>query len=163
MAKEKKNEEVTEITEEVVDAAPVEAEDEAEKEVTEETAEEANEEEVTVLPSKKQRSRKKKVETQEVKPESEWKEQVVQIRRVTKVVKGGKKLSFRAIVVVGNQKGQVGTKSNCRRKKEPYNSSYLQNNNSAPDYRTFRRRFSYVKTCISRYRYYRRRCCSFSS
>ncbi|MBR2386307.1 hypothetical protein IKA92_03310, partial [bacterium] len=28
--------------------------------------------------------------------ESEWKEQVVQIRRVTKVVKGGKKLSFRA-------------------------------------------------------------------
>ncbi|MBQ3101813.1 30S ribosomal protein S5 [bacterium] len=40
--------------------------------------------------------------------ESEWKEQVVQIRRVTKVVKGGKKLSFRAIVIVGNKKGQVG-------------------------------------------------------
>ncbi len=33
---------------------------------------------------------------------------VVQIRRVTKVVKGGKKLSFRAVVVVGNGKGQVG-------------------------------------------------------
>ena len=66
------------------------------------------EEVVTELPAKKQRSRKKKVETQEVKPESEWKEQVVQIRRVTKVVKGGKKLSFRAIVIVGNQKGQVG-------------------------------------------------------
>ena len=63
---------------------------------------------VEQLPAKKQRSRKKKVETQEVKPESEWKEQVVQIRRVTKVVKGGKKLSFRAIVIVGNQKGQVG-------------------------------------------------------
>lgn len=40
--------------------------------------------------------------------ESEWKEKVVQIRRVTKVVKGGKKLSFRAVVVVGNEKGQVG-------------------------------------------------------
>ncbi|MBD2105239.1 30S ribosomal protein S5 [Leptolyngbya sp. FACHB-261] len=39
---------------------------------------------------------------------SEWQERVVQIRRVTKVVKGGKKLSFRAIVIVGNEKGQVG-------------------------------------------------------
>lgn len=66
------------------------------------------EENVEQLPAKKQRGRKKRVETQEVKPESEWKEQVVQIRRVTKVVKGGKKLSFRAIVIVGNQKGQVG-------------------------------------------------------
>lgn len=40
--------------------------------------------------------------------ETEWQERVVQIRRVTKVVKGGKKLSFRAIVVVGNEQGQVG-------------------------------------------------------
>ncbi|WP_245395541.1 30S ribosomal protein S5 [Anthocerotibacter panamensis] len=40
--------------------------------------------------------------------DSEWKERVVQIRRVTKVVKGGKKLSFRAVVVLGNEKGQVG-------------------------------------------------------
>ncbi|MDE5076689.1 MAG: 30S ribosomal protein S5, partial [Trichodesmium sp. St5_bin2_1] len=31
--------------------------------------------------------------------EVEWQERVVQIRRVTKVVKGGKNLSFRAIVV----------------------------------------------------------------
>ena len=73
-----------------------------------EAVEAVEEENVEHLPAKKQRSRKKKVETQEVKPESEWKEQVVQIRRVTKVVKGGKKLSFRAIVIVGNQKGQVG-------------------------------------------------------
>ncbi len=82
------------------------AEENAETVVEEST--EAAEEVVTELPAKKQRSRKKKVETQEAKPESEWKEQVVQIRRVTKVVKGGKKLSFRAIVIVGNQKGQVG-------------------------------------------------------
>ena len=40
--------------------------------------------------------------------DSEWQEKVVQIRRVTKVVKGGKKMSFRIIVAVGNQKGQVG-------------------------------------------------------
>ena len=73
-----------------------------------ETEEDITEEVVTKLPAKKSRGRKKNIETQEVKPESEWKEQVVQISRVTKVVKGGKKLSFRAVVIVGNQKGQVG-------------------------------------------------------
>nr|YP_009546000.1 ribosomal protein S5 [Glaucocystis incrassata]ASQ40061.1 ribosomal protein S5 [Glaucocystis incrassata] len=40
--------------------------------------------------------------------EKDWQERVIQIRRVTKVIKGGKKLSFRAIVVVGNEQGQVG-------------------------------------------------------
>ena len=64
--------------------------------------------EVEAKPAKKGRGRKKKIETREEKPASEWTEQVVQISRVTKVVKGGKKLSFRAIVVVGNKKGQVG-------------------------------------------------------
>jgi len=54
------------------------------------------------------RGRKQKIETTEEKPQSEWTETVVQISRVTKVVKGGKKLSFRAIVIVGNKKGQVG-------------------------------------------------------
>jgi small subunit ribosomal protein S5 len=39
---------------------------------------------------------------------SEWREKVIQIRRVTKVVKGGKKMSFRAVVVVGNGHGSVG-------------------------------------------------------
>lgn len=55
---------------------------------------------------KEQRRGKKNNRTRE--KESEWQERVVQIRRVTKVVKGGKKLSFRAIVVVGNERGQVG-------------------------------------------------------
>ncbi len=54
------------------------------------------------------RGKKQKIETTEEKPQSEWVERVVQISRVTKVVKGGKKLSFRAIVIVGNKKGQVG-------------------------------------------------------
>ncbi|MCA9804249.1 MAG: 30S ribosomal protein S5 [Cyanobacteria bacterium HKST-UBA02] len=40
--------------------------------------------------------------------QSEWEEKIIQVRRVTKVVKGGKKLSFRAVVAVGNGKGQVG-------------------------------------------------------
>ena len=38
----------------------------------------------------------------------EFKEKVVQIRRVTKVVKGGKKMGFRAVVVVGDMKSKVG-------------------------------------------------------
>ena len=53
-----------------------------------------------------QQRRKKSNRTKE--KEVEWQERVVQIRRVTKVVKGGKKLSFRAVVIVGNEHGQVG-------------------------------------------------------
>lgn len=40
--------------------------------------------------------------------EKEQKEKVVQIRRVCKVVKGGKKLGFRAVVIVGDENGVVG-------------------------------------------------------
>jgi len=40
--------------------------------------------------------------------ETDWQERIIQVRRVTKVVKGGKKLSFRAILIIGNEKGQVG-------------------------------------------------------
>ncbi len=56
----------------------------------------------------KTKSKKKKIETTTEPQQNEWNEQVIQISRVTKVVKGGKKLSFRAVVVVGNKKGQVG-------------------------------------------------------
>lgn len=49
-----------------------------------------------------------KREDKNVAPVSEWNEKVIQISRVTKVVKGGKKLSFRSVVAVGNGKGQVG-------------------------------------------------------
>ncbi|NEO54259.1 MAG: 30S ribosomal protein S5 [Okeania sp. SIO3B5] len=58
------------------------------------------------MAEQQQQRRKKNNRTKE--KESEWQERVVQIRRVTKVVKGGKNLSFRAIVVIGNEKGQVG-------------------------------------------------------
>lgn len=40
--------------------------------------------------------------------DNNWEERVAQVKRVTKVVKGGKKLSFRAVIIVGNEKGQVG-------------------------------------------------------
>ena len=76
-------------------------------EVVEETVEVDATAEQTEKPQK--RGKKRRIETTEVeKPVSEWEERVVQINRVTKVVKGGKKLSFRAIVIVGNKKGQVG-------------------------------------------------------
>lgn len=91
----------------------VEAVEETVAEAVEESAvetAEAQAEAIEEKPSRGRRSRgrKQKIETTEEKPQSEWTENVVQISRVTKVVKGGKKLSFRAIVIVGNKKGQVG-------------------------------------------------------
>nr|YP_010198050.1 ribosomal protein S5 [Gracilaria multipartita]UAD86466.1 ribosomal protein S5 [Gracilaria multipartita] len=50
--------------------------------------------------------KKKSIKNKE--QEHNWEEKVVQVKRVTKVVKGGKKLSFRAILVVGNEQGQIG-------------------------------------------------------
>jgi small subunit ribosomal protein S5 len=41
-------------------------------------------------------------------PREKWSERVIQISRVVKVCKGGKKLSFRAVIVIGNENGQVG-------------------------------------------------------
>lgn len=86
----------------VTEAEVSEAVEETKAEETVEVAEEKP------AKGRKGRGRKQKIETTEEKPQSDWTETVVQISRVTKVVKGGKKLSFRAIVIVGNKKGQVG-------------------------------------------------------
>jgi small subunit ribosomal protein S5 len=37
-----------------------------------------------------------------------FEEKIVQVKRVTKVVKGGKKLTFRAVVIIGDTKRKVG-------------------------------------------------------
>jgi small subunit ribosomal protein S5 len=51
----------------------------------------------------KKNSRRKEVNT-----EPKFIERLIKISRVSKVTKGGKKLSFRAIVVLGDENGQVG-------------------------------------------------------
>jgi small subunit ribosomal protein S5 len=40
--------------------------------------------------------------------QSEFEERVIQVDRISRVVKGGKRMRFRALVTVGNGKGQVG-------------------------------------------------------
>lgn len=39
---------------------------------------------------------------------SEYDQKVVEVKRVTRVVAGGKRMRFRALVVIGNKKGKVG-------------------------------------------------------
>lgn len=111
MSKEEKIDDLIEQT--TVEETVVETTETPVAEAKEAAVEEVQEENVQTLRGSRargrnDRSKKRKVETQDEKPQSEWTERVVQIRRVTKVVKGGKKLSFRAVVIVGNKKGQVG-------------------------------------------------------
>ena len=58
--------------------------------------------------SKRNNRKRNRRDSKNLERDSDWQERVVQIRRVSKTVKGGKKMSFRAIIVVGNEKGQVG-------------------------------------------------------
>jgi len=82
-------------------AAPAkESEEKTEKEVKQ-----ARKEEKKVPEAKPARTVRKPAEPEE---EIEFKDQVISIRRVTKVVKGGKNLSFSALVAVGNKNGLVG-------------------------------------------------------
>ena len=46
--------------------------------------------------------------TDNKKIENDIKEKLVAINRITKVVKGGRRFGFAALVVVGNQKGSIG-------------------------------------------------------
>lgn len=40
--------------------------------------------------------------------QKEWREELIGISRVTKVVAGGKRMNFRAVVVIGDERGRVG-------------------------------------------------------
>jgi small subunit ribosomal protein S5 len=40
--------------------------------------------------------------------EQKWKNQIIEVRRVTKVGKGHKRFNFRVIVIIGNGKGHLG-------------------------------------------------------
>ena len=58
--------------------------------------------------NKNRRPRNNNGEKRQSKPISDLEDKVIEIRRVTKVVKGGRQFRFAATVVVGNKKGLVG-------------------------------------------------------
>jgi len=54
------------------------------------------------------RGNRPKRQREEVKEESPYQERLVSVGRITKVVKGGRRLRFNALVVIGDGKGLVG-------------------------------------------------------
>ena len=54
------------------------------------------------------RKRRKDDQSDQKKAKPEFEERVVHVSRNSKVVKGGRRFSFGALVVIGNHKGQVG-------------------------------------------------------
>ena len=57
---------------------------------------------------KKLNKLKKKARRNKTRSQLQFVERLIKISRVSKVTKGGKKLSFRAIVVIGDENGKVG-------------------------------------------------------
>ena len=52
--------------------------------------------------------RRRQSNTGEQRERSEFDQKVVEVKRVTRVVAGGKRMRFRALVVIGDHKGKVG-------------------------------------------------------
>ena len=110
MAEEKKKEELKEESKE--EEKKEELQEKTEREDTEKAKEKPlkTEEPKKAEEKVEDKSEKKEEEAKEevVEEELELKDQVISIRRVTKVVKGGKNLSFSALAAVGNGNGIVG-------------------------------------------------------
>ncbi len=62
-------------------------------------------------PKKEQFPRKDRAPRRDQAQDSEFAETVVKVRRVSKVITGGRRFSFSAMVVVGNRDGKVGVAS----------------------------------------------------
>ena len=56
------------------------------------------------------RERKGKEREKEQERRDEFEERVVHLARTAKVVKGGRRFAFRAVVVVGDKQGRVGVR-----------------------------------------------------
>ena len=110
MAEEKKKEELKEESKE--EEKKEELQEKTEREDTEKAKEKPlkTEEPKKAEEKVEDKSEKKEEEAKEevVEEELDLKDQVISIRRVTKVVKGGKNLSFSVLAAVGNGNGIVG-------------------------------------------------------
>ncbi len=114
MNENQENQEVVNETVEVAAEATTEEVAQAAQEVNEEPKAPVKTEKSTVrtatAPEKKEsKFSKKKIDKPATRREdSEFEKKLVEVRRVAKVVKGGRTLRFSALVVVGNGKGLVG-------------------------------------------------------
>ena len=123
----------------------------------------------TLKSDNRREAKGKRAEFQKAKPASEGKTTVIHVARTAKVVKGGKRFGFRALVVVGNGEGKVGVaigKANQVQlaigKAETHARKHMITfpDHSARSHRPLWRRFRVDETRRPGYRRYRRRRCA---